>query len=99
MKAIRALDRGLEVLLHLGTAGSSSLHTLHRATGIPKATLLRILKTLEYEVALSQKELASRTMLPERTIRLSLSHLISQGYVKKKTSLRDARQRIYELKI
>ncbi|MGI0023658.1 MAG: NAD(+)/NADH kinase [Nitrososphaera sp.] len=63
----------------------------------PSAKL--ILKTLEYEGALSQKDLASRTMLPERTIRLSLSHLLSQGYVKKKTSLRDARQRIYELKI
>jgi NAD+ kinase len=63
----------------------------------PSAKL--ILKTLEYEGALSQKDLALRTMLPERTIRLSLSHLINQGYVKKKTSLRDARQRIYELKI
>jgi len=63
----------------------------------PSAKL--ILKTLEYEGALSQKDLASRTMLPERTIRLSLSHLLSQGYVKKKTSLRDARQRIYELKV
>jgi len=62
----------------------------------PSAKL--ILKTLEYEGALSQKDLASRTMLPERTIRLSLSHLLGQGYVKKKTSLRDARQRIYELK-
>jgi NAD+ kinase len=63
----------------------------------PSAKL--ILKTLEYEGALSQKDLVTRTMLPERTIRLSLSHLISQGYVKKKTSLRDARQRIYELKV
>lgn len=63
----------------------------------PSAKL--ILKTLEYEGALSQKDLATRTMLPERTIRLALSHLIIQGYVKKKTSLRDARQRIYELKI
>lgn len=63
----------------------------------PSAKL--IMKTLEYEGALSQKELASRTMLPERTIRLSLSHLIDGGYVKRKTSLRDARQRIYELKI
>src|ERR671918_2064698 len=62
----------------------------------PSAKL--ILKTLEYEGSLSQKDLATRTMLPERTIRLSLSHLIDQGYVKKKTSLRDARQRIYELK-
>jgi NAD+ kinase len=63
----------------------------------PSAKL--ILKTLEYEGALSQKELSTRTMLPERTIRLSLSHLLNLGYVKKKTSLRDARQRIYELRI
>ncbi len=63
----------------------------------PSAKL--ILKTLEYEGALSQKDLSARTMLPERTIRLSLSHLIKGGYVKRKTSLRDARQRIYELKI
>lgn len=62
----------------------------------PSAKL--ILKTLEYEGALSQKDLASRTMLPERTIRLSISHLLEQGYVKRKTSLRDARQRIYELR-
>jgi NAD+ kinase len=62
----------------------------------PSAKL--ILKTLEYEGSLSQRDLAARTMLPERTIRLSLSHLIDQGYVKKKTSLRDARQKIYELK-
>ncbi len=62
----------------------------------PSAKL--ILKTLEYEGSLSQKDLATRTMLPERTIRLSLSHLVNQGYVKKKTSLRDPRQRTYELK-
>ena len=63
----------------------------------PSAKL--ILKTLEYEGALSQKDLTSKTLLPERTIRLSISHLVKRGYVKKKTSLRDARQRIYELKI
>jgi NAD+ kinase len=63
----------------------------------PSAKL--ILKTLEYEGALSQKDLSTRTMLPERTIRLSLSHLLTRGFVKKKTSLRDARQKIYELRI
>src|ERR671928_399494 len=65
---------------------------------IPPSAKL-ILKTLEYEGALSQKELSARTMLPERTVRLSVSHLLNLGYVKKKTSLRDARQRIYELRI
>jgi NAD+ kinase len=38
-------------------------------------------------------------MLPERTVRLSLSHLLTSGIVNRKTSLRDARQKIYELRI
>jgi NAD+ kinase len=63
----------------------------------PSAKL--ILKTMEYEGALSQKDLCKRTLLPERTIRLSLSHLLQRGYVRKKTSLRDARQKTYELRI
>jgi NAD+ kinase len=54
---------------------------------------------MEYEGALSQKDLCKKTMLPERTIRLSLSHLLQRGYVRKKTSLRDARQKIYELRL
>ena len=58
-----------------------------------------ILKTLEYEGALSQRDLTKRTMLPERTVRLSLSHLLKGDYVRKKTSLRDARQHIFELKV
>jgi NAD+ kinase len=63
----------------------------------PSAKL--VLKTLEYEGALSQKDLSARTMLPERTVRLSLSHLLTIGFVNRKTSLRDARQKIYELRI
>src|ERR687887_1854808 len=63
----------------------------------PSAKL--ILKTLEYEGALSQKDLSARTMLPERTVRLSVSHLLNLGYIKKKTSLRAARQKMYELRI
>jgi len=66
--------------------------------GMPPSAKL-VLKTLEYEGPLSQKELVSRSMLPERTVRLALSYLLDKGYVKKKVSLRDARQRIYELKI
>ena len=63
----------------------------------PSAKL--VLKTLEYEGALSHKDLSARTMLPERTVRLSLSHLLTRGFVNRKTSLRDARQKIYELRI
>jgi len=65
--------------------------------GMPPSAKL-VLKTLEYEGSMSQKELVNRTMLPERTVRLALSHLLNKGYVKKRVSLRDARQRIYELR-
>ncbi len=61
----------------------------------PSSKLL--LKTLEYEGEMTQKELANKTLLPERTVRLALSHLLEKGYVKKKISIRDARQKIYEI--
>ncbi len=47
VKTIRSLDRGLDVLLALEDARAASLHDLHRHTGLPKATLTRILLTLE----------------------------------------------------
>ena len=61
----------------------------------PSSKLL--LKTLQYEGSLSQKELSEKTLLPDRTVRLALSHLLEKGYVKKRVSLRDTRQRIYEI--
>jgi IclR family transcriptional regulator, mhp operon transcriptional activator len=47
VKTIRALDRGLEVLEFLHKARSASLHDLYLATGLPKATLTRVVVTLE----------------------------------------------------
>lgn len=47
VKTIRALDRGLEVLTYLQDARSASLHELYLATDLPKATLTRIILTLE----------------------------------------------------
>lgn len=61
----------------------------------PSAKLL--LKTLEYEGTLSRRKLAERTMLPDRTVRMSLAHLIEKGYVKRRISARDARQKLYEM--
>lgn len=61
----------------------------------PSSKLL--LKTLEYEGSLTQKELSEKTLLPDRTVRLALRHLLEKGYVKKRVSLRDTRQRIYEI--
>lgn len=46
VKSIRALARGLEVLQILQRSGAQGLHALHHRSGLPKATLLRILKTL-----------------------------------------------------
>lgn len=47
VKTIRALDRGLEVLDYLHRSRNASLHDLHLATGLPKATLTRVIATLE----------------------------------------------------
>jgi IclR family mhp operon transcriptional activator len=46
VKSIESLARGLAVLQLIQAAGDVSLHDLHRMSGIPKASLLRILKTL-----------------------------------------------------
>jgi IclR family mhp operon transcriptional activator len=46
VKSNNALVRGLEVLQILQSSGALTLADLHRLAGIPKASLLRILKTL-----------------------------------------------------
>ena len=46
---------------------------------------------------MTQKELASKTLLPGRTVRLSMKHLMEKGYIKRKVSMQDARQKIYEI--
>ena len=43
---MRALERGLDVLLEVQARRAASLHELHQALGLPKATLLRMLLTL-----------------------------------------------------
>ena len=47
MSTINALERGLLVLRQLEESRGQSLAEIHRATGIPKPSLLRILETLE----------------------------------------------------
>jgi IclR family transcriptional regulator, mhp operon transcriptional activator len=46
-ETMRGLERGLRVLEALESKPISSLHDLHLATGIPKPSLLRVLRTLE----------------------------------------------------
>src|SRR5690348_603658 len=47
LSTIRGLERGLQVLKALRTNAASTLQDVHAATGLPKPTLLRILRTLE----------------------------------------------------
>jgi NAD+ kinase len=61
----------------------------------PSAKL--VLKVLEYQEQLSQKEIIEETMLPPRTVRYALSLLMSEGLVTKKLSLRDSRQGLYQV--
>lgn len=46
---IRALARGLQVIEYLQSQPPASLAELHKGTGLPKVTLLRILHTLQAE--------------------------------------------------
>lgn len=66
VKTIRALDRGLEVLGYLHTARNASLHDLYLATGLPKATLTRILATLK-ERGLVWQRLADGAFMASHT--------------------------------
>jgi NAD+ kinase len=78
------------------SALAKKVHLAEELLSMPPSSKL-LLKTLEYEGALTQKDLANKTLLPSRTVRLALSHLLKKGYVKKKVSIRDARQKIYEI--
>jgi len=78
------------------SALAKKVHLAEDLLRMPPSSKL-LLKTLEYEGALTQKELAKKTMLPDRTVRMALSHLLDKGYVKRKVSIRDARQKIYEI--
>jgi IclR family mhp operon transcriptional activator len=63
VKSIRALERGLDVLQALQTGPGAGLKDLHAITGLPKATLLRILRTLS-ERNLVWQRMADGAYLP-----------------------------------
>ena len=78
------------------SALAKKVHLAEDLLSMPPSSKL-LLKTLEYEGSLTQKDLAKKTLLPDRTVRMALSHLLEKGYVKRKVSIRDARQKIYEI--
>lgn len=63
VKPIQSLERGLEVLAVLREMRAASLHDLHQRTGIPKATLTRILFSL-YRQELVWQRMADGAFLP-----------------------------------
>jgi IclR family mhp operon transcriptional activator len=74
VKTIRALDRGLEVLEYLQKARAASLHDLHLATLLPKATLLRIITTLDKRGMVWQR-LADGAYMTSHTLQARSPHL------------------------
>lgn len=60
MKTVNSLFRGLEVLLAIDSSSAATLTELYRQTGIPKASLQRILKTLREAGWIERNELESR---------------------------------------
>lgn len=67
VKTIDALHRGLQVLESLHDMRAASLHDLHRETGIPKSTLIRILHTLHADGLVWQR-IADGAFLPSHAM-------------------------------
>jgi DNA-binding MarR family transcriptional regulator len=61
----------------------------------PSAKLVSI--TLATEGALTQKQLATETMMPQRTVRNALEQLIEVGLVTTRPCPYDARKRMYQI--
>jgi IclR family mhp operon transcriptional activator len=67
VKSIESLGRGIDVLLALQEVRAASLHELHRSTGVPKSSLLRILTTLNGRGLVHQR-LADGAFLASHTL-------------------------------
>src|SRR5690606_1148235 len=80
VKTIRALDRGLEVLSYLHRSRNASLHDLYLATGLPKATLTRIIATLE-ERGLVWQRLADGAFMASHTYQPRPPQINDEGFL------------------
>jgi IclR family mhp operon transcriptional activator len=67
VKPVESLARGLQVLQVLQEVRAASLHDLHLATGIPKATLIRILHTA-HQHGLVWQRMVDGAFLPSHTL-------------------------------
>lgn len=71
---VTALTRGLEVLRIINQLGEATVGALHKATGLDKATIVRMLETLEHEGYVARDPSRSVYVVTGRTL------LLSQGY-------------------
>lgn len=81
------------------TSVSAMIKKVHLAEDLlrmPPSSKL-ILKMLEYEGAMSQKDLIGKTLLPARTVRIALARLLEKGHIHRKVSILDSRQKIYDI--
>lgn len=63
----------------------------------PSAKL--VAKVLEIDAPLSQGQLAEETLLPDRTVRYALNRLEDTDIIDSRYSFRDARKRVYFLRV
>ncbi|MDY6818791.1 MAG: helix-turn-helix domain-containing protein [Halobacteriales archaeon] len=63
----------------------------------PSAKL--VYKVLEYNGSLTQKDIVTRSMLSQRTVRDALARLQEVGAVNQEVYIPDARQNLYELAV
>ena len=63
----------------------------------PSAKL--VYKVLEYDGALTQKQIVEQSMLSQRTVRDALARLREIGAVTEEVYIPDARQNLYELTV
>lgn len=63
----------------------------------PSAKL--VAKVLEHNNAMTQQQLADKTLLPTRTVRYALNRLDQENVIDSRFSLSDARKRLYRLSI
>ena len=63
----------------------------------PSAKLVALV--LQHNGELTQREISNESLLPERTVRLALENLQEVDAVDSRTSLRDARKRLYSLSL
>lgn len=67
-------------------------------TDLPPSAKL-VYKVLEYNGALTQKQIVERSMLSQRTVRDALARLRDIGAVSEEVYIPDARQNLYKLTV